>query len=297
MNELWDTRMLAKEPLVPDFGLATKLGFHLPPIRYWDFQRLTGVSRMPPDPLAGNSWHRYSAGSYGLVYPRTALVMHDLEARLGGDAFARGMKLYYRRWHHRHPSTADLRQALVDAAPEQRAVVEQVFEQQVYGSEPVDDVVDTVEATELLPLPGTVLREGKRVELTSEALAKEIEARRAAFKKEHGEDDKVGGPFPYLDAVRARRFGALVPQTLLVEFADGSKETIPWPANERWHRWTFERPVKITSARLDPDGEILLDVDKLDDGRTREAHRLPAIRWSLEGASWAELLLSLLGAL
>jgi len=39
-------------------------------------------------------------------------VMDDLEKRLGGDALGRGMKLYYKRWHHRHPGTADLREAL-----------------------------------------------------------------------------------------------------------------------------------------------------------------------------------------
>ena len=154
----------------------------------------------------------------------------------------------------------------------------------------------------MLPLPGTELREGKRVEVDPEALEKQIAETRKAWKKEHpapdrGDDKWVPGPFPWQSVVRARRNGAQVPQTLLVEFEGGGKETIAWPAGERWHRWTFVKPARVTQARLDPSGDILLDINKLDDGRTREAHKLPAARWTLEAGAWLGILYSLLGAL
>jgi hypothetical protein len=222
--------------------------------------------------------------------------MHDLETRLGGDAVARGMHLYYARWHHRHPSAADLRDALAEAAPEHRDTIRAWFDQQVYAAEVVDDEIDQVEAEELLPLPGRTARDGKPVERTPAEVDQEIADRRAAFRRDHRAGDSAG-PFPFHSVVRAQRHAAQVPQTVVVEFADGSQEKLAWPIGERWHRWVFDRPAKVTQARLDPAGSILLDVNKLDDGRTREAHRLPAVRLAVEATTWVDVLLSLVSTL
>jgi hypothetical protein len=296
MNEWWDSRMLEGETLRIGTGLAGRLGFKLPPIRIWDFQWLSGgnpTGRPIADPIAGNSWHRMTSGTYGAVYAHTAVVMHTLEQLVGGDAIARGMKLYYERWHHRHPSAADLREALVDAAPEHRDMIRAWFDQQVYASDFVDDEVDVVEAEEILPRPGRVEKGGKLVERTRDDVRQEIEDTRDAFT---GRGDGTG-PFPFRSVVRARRHAAQVPQTLVVEFADGSQVKVAWPPGERWRRWVFERPTKVTQARLDPHDAVLLDVDRFDNGRTREAHRKPAARWALEGATWVETLLSLVSSL
>jgi len=295
MNEWWDTRMLEGEELTFDFGFIGRLGFHLPPIHLWDFQWLAGSDipgRPLADPIAGNSWHRMSSGTYGAIYPHTALVMHDLEKRLGGDAVARGMKLYYARWHHRHPSAADLREALGDAAPEQRDTIRAWFDEQVYADAVVDDAIDEVSAEEILPEPGRVDKGGAMVERTPAEVDKEIADKRDAF---HG--DGGAGPFVFRSAVRAQRHGAQVPQTLVVEFTDGKEEKLDWPTGERWHRWVFDRPAKVKQARLDPTGSILLDVNKLDDARMREAHALPGVRWGVEGATWVDILVSLVSSL
>jgi len=295
MNEWWDSRMLEGEDMTFDFGFLGTLGFQPPPLHIWDFQWLGGsytTGRPLADAIAGNSWQRMTSGTYGAVYPRTALVMHDLEKRLGGDAVARGMKLYYARWHHRHPSAADLREALAEGAGEQADTVRGWFDQQVYASDVVDDEIDVVDSEEIRPAPGRVEKDGKMVMRTKADVEDEIDDKRSAYK---GDSDK--GPFPFRSVVRAQRHAAQVPQTVVVEFADGSQERVAWPIGERWHRWVFERPVKVAQARLDPTGSVLTDVDKLDDGRTRVTHRLPSARWSLEGTTWVETLLSLVSSL
>jgi hypothetical protein len=256
MNDWWDSRMLEHENFVIDLGRLARVGFALPVIHMWDFQWLNGSDRAGQplaDPIAGSSWQRMSSQTYGAVYSHTVLVMHDLEHRLGGDVIARGMKLYYARWHHRHPSAADLRDALCEAAPEQAEIIRAWFDQQVYASDLVDDAVDQVEV---------------------EAL-----------------------PVGFRSVVRTRRNAAQVPQTLIVAFDDGSEAKLAWPVGERWHRWVFERSAQVTQAQLDPGGDILLDVDKLDDGRTREPHRLPAARWAGEATTWIDVLLSLVSSL
>jgi hypothetical protein len=83
----------------------------------------------------------------------------------------------------------------------------------------------------------------------------------------------------------------------VLKFDGGATETVPFPAGERWRRLVFERPVRIASAQLDPKREVLLDLDKLDDGRTRERAPLASRRWTLEFKAWVELAFAFVEAL
>jgi hypothetical protein len=298
MNELWNSRMLVDEEVT--FRLPAPLrwlGFTLPGLGIWDFERATGTFRHQADPIAGNSWKRWSGASYALVYPRTALVFHDLEQVLGVELFEKAMKLYYQRWHHRHPSTADLRDSFVDAGAD-RALVEHWFQAQVFANGPVDDRIVEVKATEVLPELGQVEKDGKRTEVIGKARDKAVDDAREAWRKEHGKvEDGKPGPFPWRSVVTARRRGTGVPQTVVVTFEDGSEERIDWPAGERWGRWEMIRPVKVRSAQLDAGRAVYLDLDKLDDGRRREAKGGPAARLALGTGGWIQFLLALVEAL
>src|SRR5207302_869083 len=129
LNEFWDARMLQGEPLrISAPGLAGRLGLRSPPLSWWDLER-SGTERFQADPIAGNSWDRFSHHSYGLIYSRSAVVFHDLEQLLGGETLARGFAGYYRRWRDRHPSTADLEQSLAEAAFDQAPLVRRWFDQ------------------------------------------------------------------------------------------------------------------------------------------------------------------------
>ena len=288
MNELWDTRMLTGEPLQLHLPApAAFFGVSVPAVTYPDFERTKGTARFQADPIAGNSWDRYSSGSYGLVYARTVLVFSDLEKRLGGDALARGMKLYYKRWHHRHPSTADLRDALAEGSG-QAGLVTEWFEREVWKNEPIDDRVEVVESEEIVPQPGTAIVDGKRVERDQEAVDAEI----AVTRKAHATaGDKA---YPFHNVVTVRRYAGHVPQTVTVTFADGSTQVLPFPEEERWHRFVLDGPNKLVSAQLDPERHVLLDLDKLDDGRAREPDKRASTRWGLEVSNLEELALSLL---
>lgn len=298
LDELWGARMVEGERL--ELKAPGVLGrfFRLPPISFWDFERTgPGATRHPADPIAGNSWDRWSGGSYGLIYARTVLVLHDLEQQLPEGVFARGMKEYYRRWHHRHPASGDLEQALADTAGAHAPLVHRWFAEQIYAAAPVDDRVEDVESIEVVPQPGLFLDpSGKRVERTPTEAREEIRRAREAFRKEHP-NEKNRGPFPFRTMVSVRRYAAGEPQTLAVTFEDGSVERMDFPAGERWHRFVFERAVRAASAQLDPERRVLLDLNKLDDGHTREGHPEARRRWTLEFKAWTELVYALLGAL
>jgi hypothetical protein len=248
------------------------------------------------DPIGQNAWDRVSTRSYGQVYSRTATVMHDLEARLGTEALERGFRAYYAKWHFRHPSTADLRESLAEGSGN-RAAVEQVFRQNVYGAEAIDDRIESLVSNEDLPEPGMTLEGGKRIERTRDEVDKDIQAKKKAWRLAHPDAKDGEGPYPFRTTVTVRRDGAPVPQTLLVKFDDGSSESVRWDDDARWRRFTFVKPIRAKSAEIDEGRQHYLDYDKLNDGKTLEPDGSASRRWGLDLSAALEVLYALLGAL
>ena len=136
----------------------------------------------------------------------------------------------------------------------------------------------------------------KRTEKTEEDVAKEIAAARSAWKASHG-DPKPGeaGPFPFDSEVVVRRYAFGVRQHLVVTFVDaGRRRRSRCPLRNAGTASRSSEPSKVASAQLDPDREVLLDLDKFDDGRTRESDGTASARWALEVSNALQLVLSLL---
>jgi hypothetical protein len=298
LNEFWDIRMM--ETRGQQVHIATpflkRIGFD-PADSGFDVQRIGGaLDPHPADPLGQNSWNRVSTRSYGQVYSRTAILMRDLEARIGKSAMERGFRAYYDKWRFRHPSAADLREALAEATG-QRAAVEQVFRQNVYGAEAIDDRIESLVSEEELPEPGRMFVDDRWIERSRDDVKKEIEAKRKAWRLAHPDAKKGEGPFPFRTTVTVRRDGAPVPQTLSVKFEDGTSESVQWDDDARWHRFTFVKSIRAKSAEIDERRNHYLDYDKLNDGRALEADRSASRRWGLDLSSVIEVIYALLGAL
>lgn len=294
LNEYWNNRMLSERgqgvPLTT--RLLKRLGFAA---QFPQFQaeRMGAMLREPADGIGANSWERMSSGSYGSVYSRTATVMRDLEAQLGKEATENAFKAYYARWSFRHPSIADLRETLAEVSG-QRALVERVFEQQVYATGKVDDRIAEFESEEELPQPGTQWLDGKRTQTDSDAIDEQISATRKEWKKANPDAKEGTGPYPYFTRVVIARQGVAVPQTLRVTFADGSVETATFDSAQRWQRFSWRKPVRAVSAQLDPEQYHYLDVSKADDGRTLEPDKTLSRRWSSDAAAALQNLYALL---
>jgi len=292
LNEYWDNRMLRDtgRKYFAASQLSRRLGI-APRVDFMHIERLGTPRDEPSDPIGQNAYDRLQG--VGPVYSRTSLAMHDLEAQLGKETMERAFKEFYRRWKFRHPSIADLRETLAEASG-QRALVEKVFAQQVYSIERVDDRVAKFTSEEVVPLPGVHLVNGKRVELTEDQADEQADKLRKEWDKKHPDAKPGTGAFPYLTKVTVRRRGADVPQVLVVEFADGSKETVNWGGEERWHTFEWTKPVKAVSARIDPDNKNLLDVSKLDDSRTLKSDGSAARRWTFDFAAIIQSLIALI---
>ncbi len=297
LNEYWDQRMLREAGkryvIAPEW--LRRLGIR-PHLGEFELERLGARLDDPADGTGANSWGRLSSSSYGAVYSRTATVMRDLEAQLGTPAIEKAFKDYYATWKFRHPSIADLRESLA-VSTGRRDVVERVFAQQVYATRKVDDRIERFTSTEVLPLAGVQIEKGKRVDVTEAERDKRISQRREAWKKANPKASPGSGPFPWRTTVLVRREGVAVPQTLVVTFADGSRETVRWDDDASWKRFAWEKPSKAVSVQLDPQKLHYLDASKLDDSRTLEADGRAARRWSADFAALFQALQTFLVSL
>jgi hypothetical protein len=297
LNEYWDQRMLRERGQNIDLTtpMLRRLGF-APSFTGFAMERMAAGLKQPADPLGETAWDRFSSSSYGTVYSRTATAMHDLEERLGKGVTERAFREYYKRWRFRHPSTADLRAALIDVSGDAKTVNE-IFDQYVYGTARIDDRVASIDTAEVLPQVGNVLRDGKRTELDSTELEKQIDKQREDWAKAHPKAKPGSGPFPWSSTVTVSRDGAQVPQLLRVKFADGSSEDVKWNDDRRWARFDFTRPSKVVSATLDPEHKIYLDANKLNDSLTTKADGTASRRWSADVASLLQAFYALVGSL
>ena len=294
MNEYWDQRMMTARkqdivlstPWLKPYGIGTR-------ITPFQMERLGANLDDPADPLGGNSWARLSSGSYGTVYSRTATAMRQIESLVGTPAMERAMKLYYARWKFRHPSFADLREALAEGTGKP-AIVNAAFDSFVYGTGRVDDRVASIDSHELLPQPGYRMHEGKQVLVGSKELDKAVARLREQWEAKHADAKEWQGPFPYRSTVVVRRNGLAVPQTLRVTFADGSHRDMAVTTTGSWQRFSFVGPAKAVSAQLDPDDRIHMDASELNDSRTAEPNAAPKRRWFADFTATLQSLFALL---
>jgi len=204
---------------------------------------------------------------------------------LGKSVMERSMRLYYQRWRFRHPSSADLRAALIDGSGDAKDV-NAIFDQYVYGTSHIDDSVTDIDVVEVLPNAGVITTNGKPIENDQDALDKQIKKQREAWEKVHPKPKfNDEGPFPWHSTVTVFRDGASLPQLLRVTFADGTHEDVRWNDERRWARVDFVKPAKVMSAELDPPQLGYLDADKLNDSLTTKANGAASRRWTADFAA------------
>lgn len=295
VNQYWNSRMLAdrKQRIVPMPARYARLGY-APGFDPLAFDRLTAGLGNIEDPLGNNSWNRGSSGSYGSVYARTSALLNGIEKQVGREAMSRAMKLYYERWKFRHPSLADFREALAEGTG-QREIIERNFAQSVYGTEVVDDAIDTFTSSEEWPKLGYVDDSGKP--LSSEARGKAMTKSREAWKKAHPDAKPGSGPYPYRTTVVVKREGADVPQTLKVTFADGSTETVRYAGDQKWFRWSWVRPSKAVKVEIDPAKQYVMDRSINDNVRALEPNSSAGNYYGSRTLAWMQIVLAwLMGA-
>lgn len=94
----------------------------------------------------------------------------------------------------------------------------------------------------------------------------------------------------YRTEVIVSRLGeATFPVDVVVTFAAGEPIKERWDGQERFHHYTFTRPVRAVSAVVDPDRVLLLDSNFTNNSRTLQSEAGPvATAWSLKWLVWLQ---------
>ncbi len=182
-------------------------------------------------------------GYAAATYHKTSAAMRTLEKVVGSDRFAAAMKHYAQTWAFKHPSGGDLVAALEASLGED---LRWFWAPAFFQPGGVDF---TVRSAECQPVhePRGVFGEGASRKLVS------------------GGDGKRGGW--RCDVVVANTGIVPVPVDVEMRFADGSHQRERWDARDgsRWHRFTLERSSPLVEVWVDPDGDVLLSSNPLDD--------------------------------
>jgi aminopeptidase N len=90
--------------------------------------------------------------------------------------------------------------------------------------------------------------------------------------------------------VVARRYGdGVFPVPVRVTFADGQQLVWNWDGRDRWKLFTVDRPSAATAAEVDPDRILVLDVNRTNNGVSRQPATPAATRkWSLTWLVWLQ---------
>jgi hypothetical protein len=128
-----------------------------------------------------------------------------------------------------------------------------------------------------------------------------VTAREAA--KVEREKDASGSGRPWRSTVIVRRRGEVagLPVRLRLSFEGGGHEDValgdapgqPWTG--RWKKIERTGARRLVSATVDPDGTLVLDVNRLDDGRRASPDGRAAAAWGTRFIFWLQQALALVG--
>jgi aminopeptidase N len=191
-----------------------------------------------------------------ITYNKTALWMHMLEKQVGWPTMQRIMSTYFDRWKFKHPKPADFFDIVREVSG--RGYV--TFFDEVYRSSNVFDY-------------------GVQ-EFTSEKADPRSTTTRPATDF-------------YRTTVVIRRYGeATFPVDVVTTFDNGERKKESWDGQDRRVIYTYERPSKAVSVRVDPDRMLLLDINYTNNSRTLAPRTNQAsTKWALTWMTWLEQLM------
>ena len=231
------------------------------PVTRVDNDRLAGYRANATADAQSTSTFQYWPGTATFIsYNKTALWLHTLERHLGWPVVQRILSTYFERWTFRHPRPDDFF-AIVNEVSGQDMTW---FFDQVYRSSNVFDYgVQELQSR----LPSTALGPGKPAPTTEPAPATVYET-----------------------SVIVRRYGeATFPVDVVTTFENGEEVRERWNGVERRMIYTYERPSRALSVRVDPDRVLLLDINYTNNSQTlRPRAGEASLEWSLKWMVWLQ---------
>ena len=202
-----------------------------------EFERMFYLLHPDQDPIVRQGWKFATYASYGaIVYGKTATSLLTLEGVVGEATLRQALRVYFMRYRFQHPTGTDFLNTVEEVSG--RTDLEPYLTQAFRGTDLLDYSVDSV----------------------------------TSGPSEWWKGDSAGAPY-HTSVVVARKGSFLFPVKLEVGFADGSKEQATWDGNDRWARFSWDKPSRAVYAQVDPDGNVLLDANSFNNSYTLQRDR------------------------
>ncbi|MGC8764202.1 MAG: M1 family metallopeptidase [Acidobacteriota bacterium] len=226
-----------------------------------DSHRLAYLSMPLADPVVRYSFRYAGNHSYSVItYDKSTLVLRTLEHRLGREKMDAVMRAYFSRVRFTHPTTEDFLRIVSEEAGED---LRPFLSPLLFGTGTVDFSVLSVRNRKVSPPKG--------YDLSKEPPA--LYPKAAPEKKSQGKED--GGRWS--SEVMVLREGQLIlPVTVRVHFADGTKRDLFWDGGGRRKTFSFPGGPKVVKVEVDPEGKVPLDLNRFNNGWMEKADRAPA---------------------
>ncbi|HKD83978.1 MAG TPA: M1 family metallopeptidase [Terriglobales bacterium] len=204
-----------------------------------NFQRLGYLSSPDMDPLSRISFQDVSAGTYAdITYGKTATMLVSLEKVVGEQTLRNALHTYFMRYRFTHPTQEDFMRTVNEVAGQD---LSWYWNQAVYGTQVMDYEVKRADSTQV-----TWYDEN--------------------LKEKKGETE-------YETQVILHRKGDFVfPVDAEVKFDNGETLRERWDGKDRWARYVYRKKAQIASVQLDPDYQITMDRDYLNNSKATESN-------------------------
>ena len=201
-------------------------------------QRINYQGVAETDPLAKPSYQDMSFGAYGgVTYGKTATMLLTLENLVGEQVLQKALHAYFMKYRFTHPTQEDFLRTVNEAAGEDLGWY---WQQAVYGTQVLDYKV-----------------------LKAESL-------RVDWANKDAPEEKKGETL-YQTNILLQRVGDFIfPVTAEIKFDNGETLRERWVGVDRWKRFVYLKKAKVLSVEVDPDHQITMDRDYLNNSIATE---------------------------
>ena len=204
-------------------------------------QRLSYIRVAETDSLSQPSYQDMSIGSYGgVTYGKTATMLLTLEAVVGEQTLQKALRTYFMKYRFTHPTQEDFLRTVNEVAGQDLGWY---WQQAVYGTQVLDYKVRRADST------------------------------RVDWPNKDAPEEKKGETLYQTDVLLQRLGDFIFPVVAEVKFDDGETIRETWDGQDRWKRFVYRKKAKVLSVEIDPDHQLTMDRDYLNNSIATEPQR------------------------
>ena len=220
------------------------------------------------------SW-KYPDGGYGsITYFKTAAWMTTLDRLVGRKVMDEILKAYFEKWKFRHPCGKNFIDIVNEIVKKRLGNklgenMNWFFDEVLYGTNVCDYKLAGIYVSKIQNPLGIYDSSGIKVN----------------YKR--NPDEKIRSMFH--SKVTVFRSGEVImPVEILVHFDDGKDTLVTWDGKERTFDLKFDKPQRVTWAKIDPEHKIYMDMNFNNNSYSIKPKETPFKKYMTKFIFWVE---------